>query len=296
MKKENLLREFVDILYDRGYKETKYPYTFLDGHLQVVDFEKNGWIVQIECNETEELEKYLKSLDEGTEYDINYNNYEVSSILIQSPVCNIANFIHGNRDGILLVAEPNDYYTHGLELFEYCLELQKVNLLNHELKIMKDRIKLLEWAKESFIPVLEKVGYHALLSSFFCCEFNSDSSDMIVEFDHPSNSSVSIITDCITGEPKINVDGIYITDLIYGKNEEEVFNIMLDNIWKKNEAKFGYIWKNDEKETIDTYNEIQALVDCIVREVKENINLSIIPDRYSDLISKYNKIKENDTK
>ena len=133
------LKEYADFLYRNGYEETTAPFTFLNGRLEVVDFVKNNYCINLYVEETEEFDKYLSSLDVGTEYQVEYDNYNVRAAFIESPICNISDFLHGTTDGIELVSEPNDYHKHTLDLFEQCINFQKTNLLEHELFIMSCR-------------------------------------------------------------------------------------------------------------------------------------------------------------
>ena len=77
----------------------------------------------------------------------------------------------------------------------------------------------------------------------------------------------------------------------YEKNSEEIFNILLEKIWKLKEEEFGYIYNNDPHETKDTYPELLKLHYCIDQKKKvEDINFDVIPKRYNKLIEIYNKL------
>ena len=285
------LQEFVDILHSKGYQETPIAYSYLDGCLQAVDFRKDEWLVQLHCVETDEFYEVLKNMEPDTEYTVDYKNYIVTAVFIQSPVCDIADFYNGKKEGILLVDEPNDYHKHGLEHFEYCLGLQRTNLLDHELKIMYCRMQTLDWAKEFLIPVLEKYDYYASFDHFFNCNEDIDSSDPTIEFNHPNNGGIRISNDCITGEPHIVAEGgVDITKEIFNENSEVVYNVMLEKVWKQHESKYGYIWKNDPKETKDTYCEAITLFDCLQTKRKAKINFEVIPDRYDYAVEEYKKM------
>lgn len=290
--KEISLQKFVDILHSKGYQETPVAYTYLDGCLQAVDFVKNEWLVQLHCEETDEFYEELKNMEPGTEYTVDYKNYIVTAAFIQSPICDVADYINGKKEGILLVDEPGEYHKHGLDEFEYCLGLQRTNLLDHELKIMQSRIDTLTWANSCLVPILEKYDYYAAFDHFFNCneDIISDSSDPTIEFNHPNNGGIRISNDCITGKPCIVADGIDITDEVLGKDSDTVYEVLCKKVWEQDESKYGYIWKNDPKEAKETYHEVLALFECVQGKRKAKINFDIIPDRYDYVVEEYKKL------
>lgn len=292
------LKDYADFLYKNGYKETIAPYTFLDGELEIVEFTKNDYTIDLYVVESQEFSNYLASLPPGTEYKIEYENYNVVSAFIESPICNISDFLTGKTDGIRLVSEPDGYNRHTLDLFEFCIGFQKVNLLEHELFIMSNRLKHLAWAKDNLVPVLEKYDYYIVYDSYFDTTDERYSSNIRIDFKHPNNAELTIEVDCLTGKPIIwsNINSkngcIDLADKIYGKNKEDVYNILLEEVWKKDDLKFGYIYNNDPHETINTQREVYCLLDCL-RDKKiyyDDINFDIIPKRYNHLVIEYNKL------
>ena len=284
------LQSFVDILYRNGYKETRAPYQYLCGALEIVEFHKGGYSVWIYVYPTPEFEKWLEGY-EG-EYEVDYKNYCVSAVKIESPLCNIAGFTDGDTSCIQLEEEPNDYVKHGLDLFEYCLSLQTTNLLKHELKIMKCRIEHLEWAGKNLVPVLEKYDYSAEYDSFFNTENDRDSSNQWITFKHKNSlrGLVTIETDALTGDINIVADGINVSDM-YGKNQDEAFDTMLEKVWKENDVEYGYIFSGDPKETVDSASEVRCLWTAIrYKERDDTINFDLIPERYSKDIETYNNL------
>lgn len=289
------LKDYADFLYKNGYKETIAPYTFLDGELEIVEFTKNDYTIDLYVVESQEFSNYLASLPPGTEYKIKYENYNVVSAFIESPICNISDFLTGKTDGIRLVSEPDGYNRHTLDLFELCIGFQKINLLEHELFIMSNRLKHLTWAKDNLVPVLEKYDYYIVYDSYFDTTDERYSSNIRIDFKHPNNAELTIEVDCLTGKPIIwsNINSGTFTDLadkIYGKNKEDVYNILLEEVWKKDDLKFGYIYNNDPHETIDTWREVYSLMDCLHYKEIRDINFDIIPKRYNYLVEEYNKL------
>lgn len=197
-----------------------------------------------------------------------------------------------------MVSKTNDYitHTHTLDLFELCINFQKTNLLEHELFIMSRRIEHLAWAKDNLIPILEKYDFYADYDTFFDTKTKKLSSNIRIDFKHPNRADFIIEVDCLTGEPIIwgsvdSVNGtVNLTDKIYGKNSNDVFNILLEEFFKKDEHRFGYIYNNDTHETIETYREVFNLMICLERGEKRDINFDIIPKRYEKLIEKYHKL------
>ena len=288
------LKEYAEFLYKNEYKENFAPFTFLDGHLEIVEFIKNDFLIRLYTEETEEFSNYLQSLQPGTEYQVEYENYIVGSAFIESPICNVSDFLDGSTDGITLVSEPNSYVKHSLELFELCIGFQKTNLLEHELFIMSERQKHLTWAKENLVPVLEKHDYYIEYDSFFDTKNERCSSNIRIDFKHPNRSDLVFEVDCLTGKPIIwaditGADDLELTDEIYGKDQDKVFSVLLENIWKKDDLKFGYIYINDPHETVDTYREVLGLISSLKfgDRRKNDINFDIIPDRYSGLVKEY---------
>lgn len=298
------LKEYADFLYENGYKENSIPFTFLDGYLESVEFIKNGFHLILGVEETKEFSNYLSSLNPEEEYQIEYENYIVNSAFIESPICNLSNYFDGSTNGIELVSEPTSYNKHTLDLFKLCVGFQKTNLIEHEMFIMSKCQELYTWAKNNLIPILEKHDYYIDYDSFFDTNQSRPSSNIRIDFKHPNLILIEkfvIEVDCLTGEPIIwtinkNLGTIILTDKIYGKSQNEVFNVLLEEVWKKDELKFGYIYNNDPHETVETCNEVLYLMECLEhKEINKNINFDIIPKRYNHLIEEY-KLLENKIK
>lgn len=289
------LKEYADFLYKNGYKENIAPFIFLDGRLEVVEFIKNDFQIRLYTEETDEFSDYLQSLQPGTEYQVEYENYIVKSAFIESPICNVSDYTDGSTDGITLVSEPNSYVKHSLDLFELCIGFQKTNLLEHELFIMSERQKHLTWAKDNLVPVLEKHDYYIVYDSFFDTKNERCSSNIRIDFKHPNGPNESDLVfevDCLTGKPIFWADTDGCDLELYGKNQDEIYQVLLEDVWKKDEDKFGYIYNNDPHETIDTYPEVRTLLNCIrYNEVNKELNFDIIPARYDSLVEEYKRIQ-----
>lgn len=293
------LKELAEILYSRGYKESDYAYEFLDGHLTTVSFrDKTGeYSVKLAVCETPEFEKILDELPVGTNYPCNYKNYEVTAAYIQSPVCSESGFLDSDTSGINLVADPDDYYTHSLDLFEQCLDLQTTDLVEHELHIIGKHAQLLSWVNLVLKPILKGYNFNIGYSSLFDCQLDSDkgdSSDLVLIFRHPNRADITVETDCITGDPTIifDIEGKFtdLTDQIYNKKSDKVASVITD-LLKKYPEEFSYLFNNDPHETIDSYHEVLSLLDAIrYNRRRDDINFDIIPARCNHLIEKYKSL------
>lgn len=287
------LKEYSDFLHKNGYKETSRPCTYLDGHLIAVDFIKNDFFINLSVDETKEFSDYLSSIEEGTEYKVEYENYNVKSAFIESPICNVDNKAFEGKYGIELVSKPIANKRHTLDMFELCMNFQKTNLLEHELFIMSRREEQLVWAKNNLIPLLEKWDFCVDYDSFFHMKGEKNSSNTRIDFKHPHRVALIMETDCLTGKPFIWVDFykrggcIELTNKIYGKKLDEVADILLEELLKKDELRFGYIYNNDPHETFDTDKEVLTLIKCLQRKKKEDIDFNIIPKRYEELVEDY---------
>lgn len=287
----------AETLYKNGYKETQLPYTYLDGSLEVVSFTKNGFGVNVWVYPKPDFVAFLETLDEGDEYAVKYENYYVSQIHLESPICNVAGFCDGDTSGITLVEEPGGYVKHSLSLFEYCLSLQTTNLLSHELMIMEKRVEHLKWAKEHLIPLLEKWDYHAEFDTFFNVDKPLDSSNQYIEFVHYNDGVVYIDTDALTGELSIKADGVDITKKIYSccLNENGIKQVFIDDVWVNSGLRYSYLYNDDPKDTKETYKYVMDLMENI-REIDSgyihaNKNLEIrediVPDRDRYVLDAY---------
>jgi hypothetical protein len=161
---------------------------------------------------------------------------------------------------------------------------------------MSRREQHLRWAKDNLIPILEKHDFYADYDSLFDTKNERCSSNIRIDFKHPNRADLVIEIDCLTGNPIIwadidSVNGtIDLTDKIYNKSLNEVSDILLKELFKKDELKFGYIYNDDIHETIGTYKEVLKLT-CVLRDgEKADINFNIIPKRYEKLIEEYHKL------
>ena len=289
---EVTLDKFIPLLKQHGYcvelEDTIGD--FYNGELKVVEFYKpnSDDRVWFDTYNTPEFDKFLDTLEDGTEYKMEYKNHYVSFIKLTSPICNVSGFLDGDKSGITLAHEITDYYTHGFDLFEYCLNLQGKNNLEHELLIMEKHVEHMKWAKDNLSPFLVNSDFDVESSSLFDVISLKDDSTLYIEYQHPNRVGVTIWTDALTGNIKITLDGLDITK-IYGKTEYEIRDFFYKEIIPMDEfnLKLGYLTSTDPKETIESYNAVLTFLSdgkyCPQQEINENI----IPERYSDKYHEY---------
>lgn len=256
------LNEFIDYLKKEGY-EDKY-HDFFCGELLGVDCFYNNdkdKLITLRVNATEEFSNYLreKAKEEGEfEYDIDYKNYEVVGIIIKSTITSESGYIDKSIGNIYLnnnITEES-YYTHGFEHFEKCVQIQKLGLVEHEIFIMEKHLQYLKWAKEVLIPLLEKSDYTVKYSSIFdLTPYARETSNLSIYFKHVHERDAEFYmeTDCITGEC------LFPNKMqLYGKSKEEVWDMLVEEYWKKMPYEFTrkrYSYLYTEGETINTFKE-----------------------------------------
>ena len=246
------LDEFDVYLKERGYELTKVPYDFIDSILGSVDYIRNGYLVTLLVKGTEEFWKELK--EKGSK-DFSYSDYRVTTIFIQSPVTNIADFLTNKREGIYLVNEvtPGSWIKHDFSLLEYCLGLQKVDLISHEKKILGCHLKNLEYI-ERYKKFLEDHDYKIYYSSIFDIseDYQRESSDLTLGFQHYSGEVIFFETDCLTGVLKLNDKPLDIINQDLKKYLEE--NYWIDKKTGKPHNEYNYFY--DPSETKESYSEV----------------------------------------
>lgn len=211
------LKEYADLLHSKDYQELPVPFTFFNGELQEVFFLRPKYnrvvilaVVPIEDSKESE--------------DVDYNDYIVMSASIDCAISDISTFWDASNCGITLVKEPDkdDYYIHGLDLFEKCLDLEGFNLVKHEAFIANRHTQAIDWAAKYLVPVLEELGFSYDYSTYFATDDQRDSSDQWMCFRKGLQYDLLIGTDCITGENTVkllgtNLNIIGSTDLDYIK-------------------------------------------------------------------------------
>lgn len=245
------LDEFNVYLKERGYELTRVPYDFIDTILTSVEYSRNDYLVTLFVSGTEEFWNELK---EKEVKDFSPSDYEVKTIHIQSPVTNVANFFTGKSDGVYLVNKvtPGGWIKHDFSLLEYCLGLQKVDLISHEKKILGCHLKNLEYI-ERFKKFFEDHDYSIYYSSIFDVsgDYQRESSDLTLRFQHYSGESIFFETDCLTGVLKLDDKPLDIMSLDLETYMEE--NYWIDKETGKPRDEYNYFY--DPSETRESYPE-----------------------------------------
>ncbi len=290
-------KEYRDYLFSKGYKHEPAPYQFLDDSLEIVSFESPfGDSLYLYVSATPEFTEYLEGLPEGTEYNIEEGDYEVTGAHFDAKICNVSGFTDGDTSGITLTLEPSDYYQHGMDLFETCVDIQTGGLAKHELKILESHIKLLRYIDEVIKPVLvDRADYTVDYDSIFDFSVERQSSDPVVTLKHINGSEINLYTDCLTGEHKSDLEFD-----IFGKTKEELWDTMMKELWKKpwydmENIDFSYLWSGDSRETKDSAREIKTLWRNLAHPDwrQDDINENLIPDRYQNDLKKWKELCKN---
>lgn len=250
------LNDFINYIEKRGYKVEDCDY--LDGDLTGISCNKNENYIYFEVESTPEFEDYLNNRlkeEEKVEYKVDFHNYIVKSIGIRSCITTELNFFDGSSDYIYLVKNPEGYHNHGLDLFEKCLNFIDGGLVEHELFIIEKHIEHLKWAQKELIPLLLKADYSIEYSSLLDVQ-QRESSNLLILFRHYNESyydphSMYMETDCLTGEC------LFPNNLkLYGMKKEELWDVLVEEVWKKAmfPEEFSYLYT--EGETKETYKEL----------------------------------------
>lgn len=252
------LDEFINYLKKEGY-EDKY-FDCMDGYLLNVDCFYQNKKITFFVEPTKDFEKFIKEKIEKEgefEYEIDYKNYLVKSISIESTIT-----FSRTIGQIILISNPNEEesrYKHGFEYFEKCVQLQKVGMVDHELFILEKHVEHLKWAKEVLIPLLEKADYVIDFSSIFDLRDQRINSNLKIIFKHYNDEfylddTMYIETDCLSGECLFpnNID-------IYGKTKKEVWNILVEEFWKKAKFPKRYSYLYTEGETKETFKNLNKI-------------------------------------
>lgn len=248
------LNEFIDYLKEEGY-EDKYLDS-VDGYLCKVDCFYCDKQVTFSVEATKEFEEFIKNKvkENGSfEYDIDYKNYIVKAISMELP---ITAYDAEESETVYLTSNKNEYHQHGLDLLEKCVYLQKHGFIEHEMFISQKHIEHLKWAKDVLIPVLEKADYTIEYSSVFDISHMKCDSNLTILFKHYNDKNfieqpMYMGTDCLTGEC------VFPNNMqLFGKGKEEVWNILVEELWKKANItkRFSYLYTEGEtKETFSQY-------------------------------------------
>ena len=209
------IKYYEDYLFSHGYTRDDKA-EFFNGILTYINYYKNSKRISLQVG--------LK------DNPSDLNNYEVETVLIESPICNKRDFVNGDDSSIILVSNPGDntYFSHGLDLFEKCVDIQD-HILEHEMFIMQCHINNLKWIQENLHQFLIDHDYILQYSSTFDTR-ERNNSDFVIDYHHPNELSfifLSLNTDCITG------------DLIYHSKQGKQYKIKeVDNLYefiRKNE-------------------------------------------------------------
>lgn len=254
------LNEYLDYLKKEGYT-TEYQ-TILSGRLEAIDCYYGDNIIVLSVIETPEYSEYINSLEDESEYKVDYSKYIVVSADFTSTITTERNFFDGTAGSIYLV-DNSEYHTHDLSLFKKCVELQKMGLVEHEKFILECHLKNIEWVNTVLAPVLKKCDYRIDYSSIFDIKFQRDNSNLTLIFKHYNESDydcgITIETDCLTGEL------ITHPEELKNKNKEEIWDTLVQ-YWKKQPLAEKYSYLYTEGKTKDYYKQYVTELEKIREE------------------------------
>lgn len=221
--------DLKEILVAHGYEISElYAYTYGCGVLESIDWihkDTGKWLL-VCVQPTDEYEKELEALPDGTEIEWDDTKLEVTGVALESVFVTESGFMDNSKDGILLKdknikeryklldAISGDegmscYYTHGMEYLETAIFAQ-TKPFEHEINILKAHMENLERIKTEFWPVLEKYDFFQEYSSLFSITekgYSKDCSDptVVFRFKYPGMGGViAFYTDCLDGRLKLS--------------------------------------------------------------------------------------------
>ena len=243
------LSEYVKYLEDRGYT-VEYVDT-LNGRLDAIDCYNGDDLVSLIVHETPEYSEYLDSLGDNAEYEPDYSKYIVTSAHISSPITTERNYFDYSN-GAIYLSDKSDYHTHSLSLFEKCVDIQRMSLLEHEKFIIEQHLKNLEWICNVLAPELKKYDYKVDYSSLFDTDDGGLNSNLTIVFEHYNEGEcdLGIITetDCITGELKIDPKELK------DKKADEIWDVLVE-YWKNQPLPEKYSYLYTEGKAKEDYNQ-----------------------------------------
>ena len=255
-------QDYKDYLEKLGFNDVDYG--FLNGEL--TDFSCRNKVLEKIVNIYVEIDKDYENeiIDglHGEEVEFDLKSIKVKAISIESHITSEENYIDGTNGRIYLIDKnkeitTEDYYRHDLSLFKYLMGLYADKGVAHEYYILQQHIKHLDWINSVLTPVLLKADYYYNGSDIFSIKEGSRvDSNLCVYFTHPNNGFQNDFwagTDCLTGE---FICEDYFD--IFGKTEEELWDFLMENYWKADNAKHKfeigkYTYLYTEGQDINTY-------------------------------------------
>lgn len=269
------LKDYTEYLLNNGYyfDDDTNSFTFLNGELVEVFFtnKESGKLIKLGCEFPDSLYDYLtEKYGEECEYDAMSDEVAsriiVTDAIIQSTIVNIAGFMDGSTNGIILIKNTNksDYYEHPLTMFEKCVWIQN-HETEHMYNIVNQHLKNIEFFNNNVKPLFENNFYNKY-DSMLDLEEKQDSSPRFSwqRKEGTEYTEIEFTTDCITGEFSIFVP--------YGKD------------WLK-ENRHSVQFKN----VINTFDE-NAFVEAVNNSVKHDEKICAM---YKDGFSIYKSDEEN---
>lgn len=289
-------KDYIDFLASRGYKPAGNQ--FVCGYLEYTDLEKidtQGHITLF-TSYTEEYSNELESLPEGTEFEIDFSRVEVTGAWFKTLITYPEKTNSFCPEGTGIVVEGKEFEDN----FEKILWISE-NPAEHELGTIRIHYRNMEYFIKNFKPILTKYDFYECYDSFWDITERSSSAPRF-DYRHVnlrSNYDVDFIftTNPITGAFECNAP----SELFGDKSKDlcslspEEFEEKLIEDYLKKDLKFDYIFSSDPKYTKDSYIEIMKLMYSVRAmddgkgTIYRDIDFKKIPEKYNDLIQKYNE-------
>lgn len=285
------LKELESLLNSRGFFAKYFDY--LGCELIGIDFyDEYDRHLSIETEYQKDYYEYLKTLPEDTEFEVDYNKVHVKKVNFESCIKYPEDNEYNNKCFLTI----DEYYNTFPKYFEraynafmnpdlYAIEIQRLhaNYTEKFLKVCK--------------PILLKYDFINVYDSYWDAGYYSRRTDSCPTFEYKFNNldSAYFYTDLLT--QKFMINGIEVN---FEDFENQLINIFMK--WSDGSIKlsYEYLLLDDSKYTKESGYEVYNLISAIdymerhhEKYVHGNINFDLIPDKYKDLIVKYNKLKNN---
>lgn len=287
----NTVQDYLNYLYTLGFSKDKQYYNYLDLDLTSVDIHNpnTGECVGLYCESTSEWYEYIQSLEKGTEVFYDLTQHVVNAVYVEGELCTERSFSSGENNGIYLVSYPDSYHSHKLtdESFKKAVWTQS-HTSQHMIDIIKCHLHNLELLNKILFPILNKYEFYESYNSLVHCfeiEERKEDSNITSNFRHPNMhvwDEIIIETDVFDGSLYIEYfEDIDFKSVTQEELEKEFIKRILSNKNGDIDIKYSYMFNDDPKDNIYTYNELMNYMQKLrYNESLDDINWDNIPDKY----------------
>lgn len=218
------VEDYNNYLVANGYMLSDQPFSFVDGELVGVSYVnmKTRKHVELYCHYDDDLIDELvdNAVEETDVWTERIRKMAVvSSILVESNIVNMSNYVTGEKSGIILncnVDDPDISFTGNY--FEEAIWIQN-NETQHAMNIMKHHFENIDFFNKEIRPIIE--SYYIEMYDSMIDILEKETSDPFFTWgvaEYQGDYEIIFSTDCITGEFMISIPyGLY------GKANSAVF-------------------------------------------------------------------------